>query len=164
MKQFPLGAEAVVRVENGKVVKERISKSYRHPSIDFKLRRLRTRREAKLLQKAGSFVPQVEDVDEKKMTITMSLLEGDLLRDVLAKLGKKEFEKVLVSLGKHIGSLHGKNIIHGDLTTSNVIVKGEEVYLIDFGLGCVSDKIEDKAVDLHLLGQALESKHHDLPN
>jgi len=56
--------------------------------------------------------------------------------------------------------LHNEGIIHGDLTTSNMMVSEGEVFLIDFGLSFFSDKVEDKAVDLHLLRQAIESKHH----
>ncbi|MEI6850166.1 MAG: serine/threonine protein kinase, partial [archaeon] len=51
------------------------------------------------------------------------------------------------------------NIIHGDLTTSNMIYSKNEVYFIDFGLGYESSNIEDKATDLHLIKQALEAKH-----
>ena len=69
--------------------------------------------------------------------------------------------KILESIGEQISKLHDNNIIHGDLTTSNMIVKEGKVYFIDFGLGFISNKIEDKAVDLHLLKQALESKHHE---
>ena len=55
--------------------------------------------------------------------------------------------------------MHNASIIHGDLTTSNIIVH-DKVYFIDFGLGFVSTKIEDKAVDLHIIKKALESKHY----
>jgi TP53 regulating kinase-like protein len=62
-------------------------------------------------------------------------------------------------LGENIAVLHQNDIIHGDLTTSNMILKNNKIYFIDFGLGFQSARIEDKAVDLHLLRQALESKH-----
>ena len=64
-------------------------------------------------------------------------------------------------LGEQVSKLHSHDLIHGDLTTSNVILSGDEVFIIDFGLGFVSKKIEDKAVDLHLLKQALEAKHFE---
>ena len=64
-------------------------------------------------------------------------------------------------IGEKIAVLHNNHIIHGDLTTSNMIFN-EEVYFIDFGLSFFSHKIEDKAVDLHLLKQALESKHYKI--
>jgi Kae1-associated kinase Bud32 len=39
------------------------------------------------------------------------------------------------------------------------VEKENKVYFIDFGLGFESKKAEDKAVDLHLIKQALEAKH-----
>ena len=63
-----------------------------------------------------------------------------------------------------VGKLHAQNIIHGDLTTSNMLVTPQtrELTFIDFGLSVFSDKVEDKAVDLFLLDRALESKHYQL--
>lgn len=88
----------------------------------------------------------------------MEFLKGKKLRDVL---DKKNCIKLCKELGKKIAILHKNNIIHGDLTTSNMILN-KEIYFIDFGLSFFSDKIEDKAVDLHLLRQALESKHNEI--
>jgi TP53 regulating kinase-like protein len=62
-------------------------------------------------------------------------------------------------LGEEVSKLHEEDIIHGDLTTSNILLKGKRIYIIDFGLGFISNRIEDKAVDLHLIKQALEAKH-----
>ncbi|HOP09596.1 MAG TPA: hypothetical protein PLC12_05220, partial [Candidatus Methanofastidiosa archaeon] len=59
------------------------------------------------------------------------------------------------------GRLHGNNIIHGDLTTSNMIHRGDEIVFIDFGLGEFSSETEKQAVDAHLLKQALKSTHFD---
>ena len=64
-------------------------------------------------------------------------------------------------LGEEISKLHKADIIHGDLTTSNMILVDKKIFIIDFGLGYISKKIEDKAVDLHLLKQALEAKHFE---
>jgi len=64
-------------------------------------------------------------------------------------------------IGRSVRKLHDANIIHGDLTTSNMILK-DKVYFIDFGLGFFSTRIEDKAVDLFLFKKALESKHHEV--
>ena len=67
----------------------------------------------------------------------------------------------MAELGKKIAILHNNNIIHGDLTTSNFIYN-DKIYFIDFGLSFETDKVEDRAVDLHLLKQALESKHYQI--
>ena len=73
---------------------------------------------------------------------------------------KEKQNNVIKEAGKQISLLHKNDIIHGDLTTSNMILSKEnKVSIIDFGLGYISKKIEDKAVDLHLIKQALEAKH-----
>ncbi len=154
------GAEAIITIKGNTVVKQRIAKSYRIPEIDNRLRKLRTRSEAKLLQKAGAVAPQVLAVDEKTLSITMEYLQGDLLKDVFDDLPENQRTKLLHDLGKKVGALHDKDIVHGDLTTSNMIVTKDGLKLIDFGLGMISKKPEDKAVDLYLLRQALHSKHY----
>ncbi|MFH1850324.1 MAG: KEOPS complex kinase/ATPase Bud32 [archaeon] len=160
MKQIASGAEAVIYLD-GNIVKERIPKKYRIPEIDVPLRKSRTRREAKILDrlsKAGFPAPRPLGSDEKKMTISMDFIDGDKIRDILEK---SSCRTLCSEIGKKVALLHNMGIIHGDLTTSNMILKGE-VYFIDFGLGFFSEKIEDKAVDLHLLRQALESKHYTI--
>ena len=81
------------------------------------------------------------------------------MRDILEK---SDYKKISEEIGEKIAVMHDKGIIHGDLTTSNMIFSNGKVYLIDFGLSFFSDKIEDREVDLHLLRQALESKHYKL--
>ncbi|MCX6711953.1 MAG: KEOPS complex kinase/ATPase Bud32 [Candidatus Woesearchaeota archaeon] len=154
------GAEAILYIENNKLIKERIKKNYRINEIDEKLRKYRTRSESKLIQNSGINVPKILSVNDKTMKIEMEYIKGDLIKNILDNLDKKEREKLCKEIGEQIAILHDKNIIHGDLTTSNMIVKENKVYFIDFGLGYNSLRIEDKAVDLHLLKQALESKHY----
>ena len=89
----------------------------------------------------------------------MEFIEGDKLSEKLGTYPDEKQFKVMKQLGGDVAKLHEKDIIHGDLTTSNTILKGEKVFIIDFGLGFVSVRIEDKAVDLHLIKQALEAKH-----
>jgi len=154
------GAEAILYIENNKLIKERIKKNYRINEIDEKLRKYRTRSESKLIQNSGINVPKILSVNDKTMKIEMEYIKGDLIKNILDNLDKKEREKLCKEIGEQIAILHDKNIIHGDLTTSNMIVKENKIYFIDFGLGYNSLRIEDKAVDLHLLKQALESKHY----
>ena len=162
MEVIAQGAEAILRKENGKLVKERIKKLYRIDEIDKKLRKYRTRYEAKLIERASKLisVPRILNVDEDKAVIEMEFIEGKKISDILDKLPENERKKILKTIGNNVAILHNNNIIHGDLTTSNMILKDEEIYFIDFGLGFVSNKIEDKAVDIHLFKQALESKHY----
>ena len=158
MKIIKQGAEAILYLENNCLIKERIKKSYRIDDIDIKLRKFRTRKEAKLLQKVDNS-PKVYDVDEKNMKIKMEFIDGKLLKDILDNLNKEKRNLILREIGGKIAKMHDDDIIHGDLTTSNMILKNK-IYFIDFGLGFNSNRIEDKAVDLHLLKQALESKHY----
>lgn len=154
------GAEAVIKVDGSLLYKERIPKTYRISEIDNKLRKQRTRSEAKLLQKAAGIAPKVLAVDEQKMLIQMEYLQGDVLKNVFDELPENQRKKILHQLGEKIAHLHDQDIIHGDLTTTNIILCNDAVRLVDFGLGMISKKIEDKAVDLHLLKQALASKHY----
>ncbi|MEK6903092.1 MAG: KEOPS complex kinase/ATPase Bud32 [Nanoarchaeota archaeon] len=162
MKLISQGAEARIYQDGERILKQRIAKSYRLPGLDLQLRKQRTRSEAKLLQKAAGIAPKLLAVDEHTMTLTLEYLDGKLLKDVLSTFSSQERHNFLLQLGKHIAQLHQQNIIHGDLTTSNILMHNNTPYLIDFGLGFISLKPEDKAVDLHLLKHALMSKHFSL--
>ncbi len=145
------------------IVKERVPKEYRCKELDQKIRRERTALEANLLKKAKSIgvnTPSVIETDKEKAKITMEFIDGKRAKDVL---GKKNFEKICLEIGRNIGKLHSYGIIHGDLTTSNIIQnkKGKLVF-IDFGLGFHSKKIEDKAVDLIVFKKTFEATHYKL--
>ncbi len=159
MKLIAEGAEARIYTDGKTVVKERQAKPYRIRVLDEFIRKHRTKREAKVfqhLQKIGFPIPKLLSASEKTKRIEMEFLDGKKVRDVL---NEKNCTQLCVEIGKKIGIMHKNGIIHGDLTTSNMILQNA-VYFIDFGLSFFSEKTEDKAVDLHLLRQALESKHH----
>lgn len=160
-KTIALGAEAVLIKQDGKLTKKRIEKKYRYKELDEKLRKTRTRKEAKLLEKASKLidVPRVIKVDDKTKKIIMEFIEGKKLSDCLDLLESKKAIEICKTVGSSIAKLHDANIIHGDLTTSNMILHKGKIFFIDFGLGFESSRTEDKAVDLHLLRQAFESKH-----
>ena len=163
MKIIKQGAESIIYLSDNNIIKERIKKNYRIKEIDLIKRKYPTRREAKLLEKAkqiGVNVPNVIKVDDKNMKVLMEFINGSLVKEVLDDLNKGELKKTCIEIGKEIAKLHNNDIIHNDLTTSNMLIKENKVYFIDFGLGFISNKLEDKAVDLHLLKQALESKHY----
>ncbi|MBW3015721.1 Kae1-associated serine/threonine protein kinase [Candidatus Woesearchaeota archaeon] len=154
------GAEATLYKDGDIVRKERFVKAYRIKEIDDKLRKSRTRREAKVIQKLteiGFPGPSLNLMDDKGMKIEMSFVNGKKLRDVLHN-NHKELSK---EIGRKLAILHKNDIIHADLTTSNMILD-DQIYFIDFGLSFFSTKVEDKACDLHLLRQALESKHYQI--
>jgi Kae1-associated kinase Bud32 len=165
-KLIKRGAEAEILLsewmEKKVIVKRRIPKPYRLKVIDEQLRRARTKEEAKLFldaRKEGIRVPLIYDIDIKKGQITMERIEGKRIKDVLDDLHPKEREKICKLIGKDIGRLHRANIIHGDITTSNLFLSSSSIIWIDFGLGEKSEEIERKAVDLHVLMEVFESTH-----
>jgi len=158
MKKIAQGAEAKLYLTDNKITKDRIKKDYRIKEIDVRLRKSRTKREAKIFDKLAVInfpSPKLIETDNQEKII-MEFIKGPKVRDILEE---KDYKKLSEEIGKKIAIMHNNNIIHGDLTTSNMILN-KEIYFIDFGLSFFSHKIEDKAVDLHLLKQALESKHY----
>jgi Kae1-associated kinase Bud32 len=158
------GAEAQISLEKNRIHKHRIKKSYRLSDLDQRLRKSRTKSEAKIINKLSSIlpVPKILESDDKE-NIIMEFIEGKKLSENLEKLN---YKKICRQIAENITKMHNQGIIHGDLTTSNMIYvedsnkeKQKKVYFIDFGLSFHSSKIEDKAVDLHLIQQALEAKH-----
>ncbi|KAL4866774.1 hypothetical protein BDV12DRAFT_172433 [Aspergillus spectabilis] len=180
-------------------LKIRPSKAYRHPILDRRLTRARILQEARCLQKLvkeGVSVPALLGLDWEGGWLVMEWVDGGVVRVALdqweefIKRGAggvvegSEEEKVrglLRKIGLAVGGLHAAGVIHGDLTTSNLMlrpltsiskgVKGDnaedggspsmegEVVLIDFGLASQSVQDEDRAVDLYVLERAFGSSH-----
>ena len=162
MKIIKRGAEAVLYLDNNHLVKERVKKGYRLPEIDEKLRKYRTRKESKLLEDAkrvGVVTPKIFSTDEKGFKITMEYVEGKRLKEFFNETDDKNREDVAELVGKSVGLLHKNGIVHGDLTTSNMILKDNNVYFIDFGLGENTHRIESIATDLSVLKEAFKSTH-----
>jgi len=154
------GAEALIIRNKNVIIKNRIPKTYRLPKLDEKLRRQRTKSESKILLKVREIINVPDVIKTEKFQIQMSYIEGEKLSKILNFKSKKEKTEIIKKIAKQVSELHDNNTIHGDLTTSNLILtQKQEVYVIDFGLGFISTKIEDKAVDIHLFRQALEAKH-----
>ena len=196
-KIIQLGAEAEIILRHNKIIKRRIPKNYRLKILDEKIRKLRTRSEAKILEKASKIipVPKVVKSNENKKEIILEFIDGKKLSEHLGNFPLKKQKEICKTIGVSIAKLHGEGIIHGDLTTSNMIyvddfkkitlggnltknsfqinnssfhgwVGGKDkypfkIFFIDFGLGFISQRLEDKAVDLHLLKEALEAKHFE---
>jgi TP53 regulating kinase-like protein len=162
-KTIAHGAEAKIILSNNFIIKDRIKKSYRIPELDIKIRGRRTKSEAKLLEKASKIIdspkPFFPPVIKNSTKIKMPFIDGKKLSEYLDEFSLNKQKQICRQIGESIAKLHDADIIHGDLTTSNMILKDNKVFFIDFGLGFISHKFEDKAVDLHLLKQALEAKH-----
>jgi len=161
-KLIAQGAESKLFLTGATIVKNRFSKKYRLKEIDEKLRKFRTKREAKILRKleAINFPSPKLIAEDGSENIEIEYIKGRLLKGILEK---KSYIPISREIAKNVAILHNNHIIHGDLTTSNMILsKNNKIYFLDFGLGFFSHKLEDKAVDLHLLREALESKHYTI--
>jgi len=149
------------------VEKRRISKSYRIKNIDNRLISYRTKEEAKLMIEARNYgvsVPVIYDVDLENGIIKMEYLKGKRIKDILNNLDEDERSRICQMIGESIAKLHNNNIIHGDITTSNMILMNNKIHFIDFGLGEKNSEIEAKGVDLHVLMEAIESTHSRYSN
>ncbi|MBX7076438.1 MAG: bifunctional N(6)-L-threonylcarbamoyladenine synthase/serine/threonine protein kinase [Methanobacteriaceae archaeon] len=148
------------------ILKKRVSKSYRIKEIDDKIRRMRTKSEAKLIsdiKSCGVKSPVLYDVNLDDKSILMEEVHGNLLKNVMDDLSADERFNLAKVIGHNIGLMHNNDIIHGDITSSNMIIddNGDFVF-IDFGLGGYSDLIEDKATDLLVLKKSFQSIDYDI--
>jgi len=145
------------------VVKERVAKKYRIPQIDAALRESRTVLEAKLLsdaKRAGVPTPPIYLVDRKNTRIVMRFIEGKQIKRMLEKIHWKRRREICTKIGRLVARLHKAGMVHGDLTTSNMILgKDGRIYFADFGLGGYDRSTEARGVDLHLLKRAVQSIH-----
>lgn len=131
----------------------------------------------------GVTVPAVYFVDEARGEIYMEWITGQTLREVLDQAllhttpltssppacpsTQQDLLYLMTRIGSAIAAMHAVHVIHGDLTTSNIMIRAPppgapgdgELVLIDFGLGAVSASDEDMAVDLYVLERAFISTH-----
>lgn len=162
MKLIKKGAEGDLYLttwnKQKSILKIRKKKAYRNPSLDEKIRRQRTIREAQIILEAKSFgidTPLIYLVDSKNCSIVMQHIEGTLVRD----LPDSKLVRCCNKIGYIVGTLHKNGIMHGDLTTSNFILAKNKLVTIDFGLANKTSKPEDHAIDLRLLKEILSSAH-----
>jgi TP53 regulating kinase-like protein len=145
------------------VVKARLPKKYRPEKLDTTIRTYRTVHEPQLMsesKKAGVPTPTIFQVDVKNAVIVMEFVEGKQVKQLLSGFSSNERQGVCIRVGGLIGKLHRHGVIHGDLTTSNMILNGDgKIFLVDFGLGEKNSELEAKGVDLHLMKRALQSTH-----
>ncbi|MDP1551846.1 MAG: bifunctional N(6)-L-threonylcarbamoyladenine synthase/serine/threonine protein kinase [Methanobacteriaceae archaeon] len=163
------GAEADIYesrwLEEDVIIKKRIPKGYRIDELNQSLRKTRTKNEARFLSQSKRFrvkTPILWDIDLDNSYLIMEKIEGYQIKDVLSTADKKSREKICKKIGETVARLHSGGIIHGDLTTSNMILRDNEIIFIDFGLGKFSDLLEDKGVDLLVLKKALKSIHYQI--
>jgi TP53 regulating kinase-like protein len=164
------GAEANIFLEDwhGRqvVMKTRLPKAYRVNRLDSSIRLARTSREAHLLhdsKRAGVPTPTVYEVDTATCTIIMDYVNGPRLKEALFEMDDSDLRRTCCLVGSLVGRLHSGGIVHGDLTTSNMILRdADELFFIDFGLSGYSDEPEARGVDLLLMNRAFKSTHFAL--
>ncbi|MEM0053009.1 MAG: KEOPS complex kinase/ATPase Bud32 [Nitrososphaeria archaeon] len=160
-----IGAEANIYLSSWHglevIRKIRRPKPYWRVELDLKIRRIRTIRETyyiNLVKKFGVLTPIIYFSDPFKGEIVMEYIMGERVKDIVENNVTKSYD-MFYDIGRKLAIMHSHNIIHGDPTTSNFIVKEDKLYIIDFGLTFYSQRIEDKAVDIHLLKQVIKSAH-----
>ncbi len=145
------------------VVKARLPKKYRPEQLDLTIRSYRTVHEPQLMheaKRAGVPTPTIFMVDVENASITMEYVEGKQIKTMLDSASEARRLELCVEIGKLIAKLHQHGLVHGDLTTSNMILTASgRIFLVDFGLGDKSTELEAQGVDLHLLKRALQSTH-----
>lgn len=169
------------------LVKHRFFKRYRHPALSTSITSSRTVSEARSLvrsAKSGVHVPRLVCVDETRGILAMEWIDGPSVRQWLGGVPEEdgsdsresprvpyvsaspppteeEQNHFMVQIGEQLAQMHCADVIHGDLTTSNMMLRlpEKDVVLIDFGLASVSSFWEDKAVDLYVLERAFASTH-----
>jgi TP53 regulating kinase and related kinases len=189
------------------IAKERFSKSYRHPVLDEKLTKSRCRAEGRILEKCrlpkdatlAMDVPKV--IRTEPPVLYLEFVEGMTVRDYLEEQlltdhdnngdnahnnNDKQLEQLAQQMGNMVSKLHTLGCVHGDLTTSNMMLRNTQqpihqepsnkraktngttpllnITLIDFGLAKSTTSAEERAVDLYVLERALTSTHPKLPD
>jgi TP53 regulating kinase-like protein len=142
--------------------KVRKPKKYRHSELDYQLRKTRTNHEADVIHRVknnGIPTPLLYHVDNENGVIVMEYVNGVKIRDLVDQLEDDDRIKLFKKIGYYAGLLHKSGIIHGDLTTSNIIKSDDRVVFIDFGLSEVSYEVEKRGVDLNLMNRMLTSTH-----
>jgi len=152
------GGEAIVRIYENVVEKERRPKRYRIKELDDVLRKKRTKAEVKLMNLArrqGVATPIVLDV--RDYTIVMERIDGIPVREIMNK-------NICREIGRNLAKMHSENIVHGDVTPMNMIYRDGKIYFVDFGLAFIDTDIEPKGVDVHVFFEALKAYFDEWKN
>ncbi|KAL6896097.1 kinase-like protein [Trichoderma longibrachiatum] len=166
-------------------LKYRPPKPWRHPILDQRLTKHRILSEARILSKCrrdGLRVPDVYAIDEAAGWLMLEWVQGTPVRvNINERLGSRtegieddeELKDLMRRIGAAVGKMHSIGVIHGDLTTSNMMLKPPaqqsaddgatglegEIVIIDLGLASGGVHDEERAVDLYVLERAFGSTH-----
>lgn len=176
VRELHLGAEA--RVSLGRfigtpaVMKARQPRSWRHPALDGMLTERRLNAEARVLRRLrldGIKVPILLDFEPREGLMVMEYIEAppfvESLHDknTLTELGQEGLSILLADLGKLIRKIHAAGVMHGDLTTHNLLWSADIGFVpIDFGLAQITSEVERLGIDLHVLHESLGANHPNL--
>jgi len=136
--------------------KARKKKAYKQGELDEKLRTERVRNEARMLSRARGAVATPHVLAVTGDTLVIEYVDGEKVKDLFLAGDTT----AAAGIGRAIRAMHDAGIVHNDLTTSNMIVKGKDVFFIDFGLAQQSSALEDRAVDLVVFKRMLSSTHY----
>ncbi len=165
------GAEATIRRVDWwgfpALLKERDLKSYRPKALDERLRRERTRTEARLLvdaRRLGVRTPIVYDIDLPRHRLILEELPGPTLRQLLEDpaIPASSVVAAVRGFGLALGRLHAGSIAHGDLTSSNVLFPNGPLQppaFLDLSMGSRNPGVEELGIDLHLVEEDLRALH-----
>lgn len=138
---------------------------YRLEALDLEIRNQRTLREAEMLHRvkaAGVPSPYLYFLDAPGSTLVMEYVPGPRMKEAVGSLPNSEAMSLFRELGSDAARVHKAGIMHGDLTTSNVLVRDGRLVFIDFGLSVYSNRLEDHAVDMRLIKETITGAHPDL--
>ena len=144
------------------VFKIRKPLTYRLRVLDEAIRRQRTVHEAEMIhlaKDAGVVSPFLYNVDIQSSTLVMQFVKGVRVKDQLASLSDSQLDETFFEFGRDVARLHRFGIMHGDLTTANVVRSDGQLVFIDFGLSVRTARLEDQAVDLRLIKETLVGAH-----
>jgi TP53 regulating kinase-like protein len=91
----------------------------------------------------------------------MEEIQGERVKDALIQVDDEEADRICEEIGRLVALMHQAGMTHGDLTTSNMILRDGKIWLIDFSLGGRNAEVEEMGVDLHLLKEAFQSAHSE---
>ncbi|MGN1322079.1 MAG: bifunctional N(6)-L-threonylcarbamoyladenine synthase/serine/threonine protein kinase [Methanosphaera sp.] len=140
------------------IIKNRVKKNYRIDKLDNKLRVERTKEEAKLLSDCKQYnvrTPFIYSVDINNKQLILEKIDAPQLHEIITDNKTDGMESLFNNIGEVVSNMHNGGIIHGDLTTSNILVDNNMPIFIDFGLGKYSDLLEDKGTDLLVFKKSL---------
>lgn len=186
LKILKQGAEAKLYICNylGRptLIKERFTKTYRHPDLDTSITKERIKNEARSIVRCktiGVKTPALYLVDFDRRRIYMEHFENSftvkdfIFNTMSTSANINSLNNIAKMIGETIRKMHENNIIHGDLTTSNMLLvyktqisdfNAFDLAMIDFGLSYIDSSTEHKGVDLYVLERALISTHNDVPD